>query len=130
MVVLLGKEQADDDHKKEYCEKQLDFAEDKMKELGHTIADLDTQIADLGESIKTVTEEIKALNDGITALDKSVAAATEQRKNENQEFTEMMAANTAAVQLIEFAKNRMNKFYNPKLYKPPPKRELTEEERI
>merc|ERR1719301_233573 len=34
------------------------------------------------------------------------------------------------MQLIEFAKNRMNKFYNPKLYKPPPKRELTEEERI
>merc|ERR1719316_73560 len=28
------------------------------------------------------------------------------------------------------AKNRMNKFYNPKLYKPPPKRELSEEERI
>merc|ERR1719326_11450 len=24
----------------------------------------------------------------------------------------------------------MNKFYNPKLYKPPPKRELSEEERI
>merc|ERR1719359_1530393 len=24
----------------------------------------------------------------------------------------------------------MNKFYNPKLYKPPPKRELTEEERV
>merc|ERR1719262_54071 len=34
------------------------------------------------------------------------------------------------MKLIEFAKNRMNKFYNPKLYKPPPKRELTEEERI
>merc|ERR1740138_1883972 len=29
-----------------------------------------------------------------------------------------------------FAKNRLNKFYNPKLYKPPPKRVLTEEERI
>merc|ERR550514_1595689 len=27
-------------------------------------------------------------------------------------------------------KNRLNKFYNPKMYKPPPKRELTEEERI
>merc|ERR1719161_1986739 len=34
------------------------------------------------------------------------------------------------MKLIEIAKNRMNKFYNPKLYKPPPKRELTEEERI
>merc|ERR1719267_102538 len=41
-----------------------------------------------------------------------------------------MAANTAAKELIEFAKNRMNKFYNPGQYKPPPKRELSEEERI
>merc|ERR1719453_1800078 len=28
------------------------------------------------------------------------------------------------------AKNRMNKFYNPSMYKAPPKRELTEEERV
>merc|ERR1719262_1162000 len=41
-----------------------------------------------------------------------------------------MASNNAAIQLIEMVKNRMNKFYNPKMYKPPPKRELTEEERI
>merc|ERR1719482_1167671 len=27
------------------------------------------------------------------------------------------------------AKNRLNKFYNPSLYKPPPKRELSEEDR-
>merc|ERR1719380_530422 len=117
MVVLLGKEQADDDHKKEYCEKQLDFTEDKTKELGHAIADLDTQIADLGETIKTVTEEIKALNDGIKALDTSVAEATEQRKDENKEYTELMASDAAAKELLGFAKNRLNKFYNPKLYK-------------
>merc|ERR1719502_2111677 len=36
----------------------------------------------------------------------------------------------AAKDLLAFAKNRLNKFYNPKLYKAPPKRELTEEERI
>merc|ERR1712086_585645 len=41
-----------------------------------------------------------------------------------------MASNTAAKELIEFAKNRMQKFYNPSMYKAPPKRELTEEERI
>merc|ERR1719337_845709 len=41
-----------------------------------------------------------------------------------------MAANTAAKDLIGMVKNRLNKFYNPKMYKPPPKRELTEEERI
>merc|ERR1712161_113032 len=32
--------------------------------------------------------------------------------------------------LLKFAKNRLNKFYNPKLYKAPPKRELTGQERL
>merc|ERR1719506_1065595 len=80
--------------------------------------------------IGTLTLEIEALAAGIHELDKDVAEATEQRKEEHEEFTATLAANNAAMQLIEFAKNRMNKFYNPKLYKPPPKRELTEEERI
>merc|ERR1719277_1428452 len=41
-----------------------------------------------------------------------------------------MASDTAAKELLGFAKNRLNKFYNPKLYKPPPKVELSAEERI
>ena len=63
------------------------------------------------------------LRDGITELDKSVLDATETRKEENQEFTEVMATNTAAKEILEFAKNRLNKFYNPKQYKAPPKQE-------
>merc|ERR1719420_2031810 len=59
-----------------------------------------------------------------------VAEATEQRKEENEDFTELMAQDSAAKEVILFAKNRLNKFYNPKLYTPPPKRELTEEERM
>ena len=39
-----------------------------------------------------------------------------------------LAANNAAVELLGMAKNRMNKFYNSKMYKA--KRELSEEERI
>merc|ERR1712087_800245 len=46
------------------------------------------------------------------------------------EYTETLAANNAAVDLLKFAMNRLNKFYNPKLYKPPPKRELSEDEQI
>merc|ERR1719213_632670 len=41
-----------------------------------------------------------------------------------------MANDAAAKELLGFARNRLNKFYNPKLYKPPPKRELTEEQLI
>merc|ERR1719399_2472294 len=77
-----------------------------------------------------LSDEIKALEEGIVALDKSVAEATEQRKEENEEFTELMANDAAAKELLGFAKNRLNKFYNPKLYKPPPKRVLSEEDSI
>merc|ERR1719480_211962 len=82
------------------------------------------------DAIATLTEEIAALEASIKALDKAVAEATEQRKQENSEFKELMASDPAAKEDLGWAKNRLNKFYNPKLYKAPPKRELTREERI
>merc|ERR1711957_168982 len=75
-------------------------------------------------------KEIEALTEGIEDLDKQVTEATEQRKEENVEFTETLAANSAAVEILGFAKNRLNKFYNPTQYKAPPKRERSEEEKI
>merc|ERR1719207_364043 len=121
MVANLHKEQEDDDAKKEYCLKSFDEADDKKKGLENSIADLDTAIADAEEAITTLKTEIEALSDGIKALDKSVEEATEQRKEENEDFKALMAADTACKELIGFAKNRLQKFYNPKLYKPPPK---------
>jgi len=130
MVSVLLKEQQDDSDKKEYCETALDAADDKKKGLEHSIANLEKSIATEKELIATLAAEIKALEDSIVALDKSVAEATAQRKDENAEFTELMANDAAAKELLGFAKNRLNKFYNPKLYKPPPKRVLSEEDRI
>merc|ERR1712232_297823 len=49
---------------------------------------------------------------------------------ENTEYVATLAANKAAVDLLGFAKNRLAKFYNHKLYKAPPKRELSAEDRI
>merc|ERR1719356_2062373 len=130
MVVVLKAEQQDDDDKKEYCEAQFDTSDDKKKSLERSVANLEKAIAKGKEGIKALTEEIKALSDGIVALDKSVAEATEQRKEENEDFTELMANDAAAKELLGFAKNRLNKFYNPKLYKAPPKRALSEEDQL
>merc|ERR1719352_1900911 len=104
--------------------------EDKVKELELHVSDLSKAIADAKEGVATLAEEIEALGDGIKALDKSVAEATEQRKEEHAESVETLTSDNAAKELIGFAKNRLNKFYNPKMYKPAPKRELSEEERI
>merc|ERR1719207_145023 len=130
MVVLLGKEQVEDDNKKVYCEAEFDKADDKKKELEWAIEDLGKAIDDINEQLDTVKAEIKALEDGIVKLDREVAGATEQRKEEHADFEAMRASNTAVIKIIGVAKNRLNKFYNPKLYKPPPKKELSEEERI
>merc|ERR1719168_557864 len=130
MVATLKTEQADDDHKKEYCATQLDLADDKKKSLEHSVADIDTAIADAKEAIATTKSDIDALQKSIKALDKSVSDATEQRKEEHADYTELMANDSAAKELLGFAKNRLNKFYNPKLYKAAPKRELSEEESI
>merc|ERR550534_2200019 len=80
--------------------------------------------------IETLTEEIASLVEGIKALDKSVAEATENRKAENAAYKELMAADTAAEQLLSMAANRLAKFYTPKLYVAPPKQELSAEQRI
>jgi len=117
MVGLLGEEQLDDDHKKEYCEKQFDFADDKKKGLERTISQLESSIGSAKEGIATLTDEIAALTEGIVALDKQVADATEQRKEENSDYQTLMQQNAAAKDIMAFAKNRLNKFYNPKLYK-------------
>merc|ERR1719284_540328 len=130
MVALLGKEQADDDSKKEMCEMQIDKAEDDMKVLDTSISDLEKSIAEGKENIVTLTDEIAALTDGLKQLDKDVAEQMDMRKEEHDDYVNALAANNAARDLILFAKNRMQKFYNPKLYKAPPKRELSEEERI
>jgi len=124
LVVELKAEQAIDTDKKAWCEAEFDKAEDKKKGLELDISDLEKAIADAEESIATFASEIKALTEGIKDLDKSVAEATSTRKEEHDEYVETLAANNAAKDLLAFAKNRLNKFYNPKMYVAPPKREL------
>merc|ERR1719512_286933 len=130
LVQLLGKEQTEDDDKKEYCALQFDAAEDKKKAWDRSVAGEEASIAGAKETVATLTQEIAALEAGIRALDKSVADATAQRKDEHAEFQDLVASDTAAQEVLSFAKNRLNKFYNPKLYKPPPQAAQSDAERI
>jgi len=130
LVATLKQEQLDDEHKKEYCEAQFDQADDKKKGLERDVSDANKAIEVAKERIATLTEEIAALTAGVKALDKAVADATEQRKEENAEYKDLIASDTTAKEILGFAKNRLNKFYSPKLYKPPAKKELSAEDRI
>jgi len=130
MVALLGREQVDDGSKKAYCEKEFDESEDEQKALERSLKLLGTAIEKNKGAIATLTEEIAALTKAIKDTDTAVAEATAQRKAEHEDYKSDLSANTAAKEIIKLAKNRMNKFYNPKLYKAPPKEELSAEGRI
>merc|ERR550517_626898 len=87
----------------------------KKKSLERAEKDAENAIAKAKEAIETLTDEIEALEKGIKELDKSVVDATEQRQEENQEFKDLMAADTKAKEILKFARQRLNQFYNPKL---------------
>merc|ERR1719316_1769189 len=130
MVVLLGKQQKDDDTSKAFCEDEFEKAADEEAAAKTKLASEDAALAEATDAIGVLMEEISGLTASIAALDKAVADATEQRKEEHADYVAMMQMNSAAMALVEKAKNRMQKFYNPTLYKAPPKKEMSMEDKI
>jgi len=130
MVVILGKQQKDDEKHKEWCEDEFDKNEDEIKAVKTKLGEADAALAEMNDEIGQLMEEISTLTKEVSALDAAVAEATDQRKSEHQEYVEFVQMNAAALGLVEKAKNRLQKFYNPTLYKAPPKTEKTMEEKI
>merc|ERR1719178_551185 len=130
MTKVLGKEQTDDDTQKKFCDDDLAKSEAEKASTEDAIASSEAAIEEMTASSESLAEEIATLQSEVKALDKAVAEATEQRKEEHGEFLTFQTENSAAVQLIEKAKNRLFKFYRPNLHKEEARRELTEEERI
>eukprot|EP00928_Gymnodinium_smaydae_P089899 TRINITY_DN73784_c0_g1_i1.p1 TRINITY_DN73784_c0_g1~~TRINITY_DN73784_c0_g1_i1.p1 ORF type:complete len:776 (-),score=221.93 TRINITY_DN73784_c0_g1_i1:53-2380(-) len=130
LVGILKVEQKDDDTKRDFCNKEIDKVEDEKKSFDRAVADRLTVIAQAEDSLKGLEVEIQALANGIRQLDTKVKEQTEQRKAEHEEHKELIASNSAAKSLLEVAKNRLMKFYNPRLSKEAPKRQLSEEDSI
>jgi len=117
LVKLLGEEQKEDDVKQDFCNGEIDKTEDELKSQTRAISDTETVIAETKDSLEQVIRDIAGLSAGIKELDKQVEEATQTRKLENQASVEQLATNNAAKQLLDLAKKRLNKFYNPKMYK-------------
>eukprot|EP00933_Yihiella_yeosuensis_P062970 TRINITY_DN65_c0_g1_i2.p1 TRINITY_DN65_c0_g1~~TRINITY_DN65_c0_g1_i2.p1 ORF type:complete len:736 (-),score=292.40 TRINITY_DN65_c0_g1_i2:65-2167(-) len=116
MIVLMKKEQVDDDKKKEYCNDEFDANADKTKDIKKKIEETASSIEIAQGQMEKLDDEVAAINEGVKALDKSVADAGENRKEEHEEYQELVSGNTAAIKLLGMAKNRLNKFYNPSMF--------------
>lgn len=111
LVDELKKGQDDDDTKRVYCGEEFDKAEDESKSLERSISDTEARISDETETLSSVAEDLALLDEHIKTLDKETAEATEQRKKEHDAYVEQMAENAGAKQLLELARNRLQKFY-------------------
>lgn len=121
MVVLLKKEAKDDLDVRDNCTVSFNETAAGKKETQRAIDGLQADIEKLDGVIEAEKAVIAKNVDEIATAEKSMADATAQRTNENGEFVVTMRMNTEAITLIEKAKNKLNKFYNPDLYKNPPK---------
>jgi len=130
MVDVLGKEQADDDAQKDFCEKEFEKSEAEKKATEDSIATSAASIEEMSAESESLAAEVANLQAEIKALDKAVAEATAQRQEEHAEFLTVQTENNAALQLIDAAKNRLFKFYRPNLHKEEARRELTEQEEL
>merc|ERR1719379_2031278 len=119
MNEVLEGEQVQDDKQDVWCLAELDKAKEEAKGTEADVEDVKAGIEEQRDAIETTAGEIEELKKGLEELDKDVAEATETRKDEHAEYVDTAASNQAAVELLGMAKNRLNKFYNPTLYKAP-----------
>jgi len=130
MIVVLKSEMEADEKKKMWCTEELEKSEAERTRKQEVLDQATAAISQTEDEISGVSDEIKTLETEIVDIDKEVAGSTEQRKKEHAEYTENGQMTEVAVSLVEKAKNRLQKFYNPTLYKAPPKKEATMEEKI
>jgi hypothetical protein len=130
MIAILTKDNADDLTQKDFCIAELTKTEAEKASTDDKLGSLASSIEEMTDSADQMAEKIKSLQEGIASLDKDVSEATEMRKKEHEEFGANLQLSEIAEQLIGKAKNRLQKFYNPTLYKAPPKKEMTMEEKI
>merc|ERR1719353_1764527 len=117
MQAVLKEEQASDDAQKSFCDKDISKTDKEQKDTEEEIASSAALIEECQEASAQTADEIALLQKEIKELDLAVAEATEQRKEEHGEYIQFMEENNAALQLLEKAKNKLNKFYRPTQYK-------------
>jgi len=113
MVAVLHDEDVGDEHKRNWCTNETETAYEIQAEKKETIEKTTTTITEEEDMLATTIAEIQALKDKIAATDKMVHEATEERKNEHQEFVDAFATSATALRLIDKAITRLEKFYSP-----------------
>lgn len=117
LVADLRREQKGDQTKKVYCTGSLASTHSKKKNLAHVLQSGSFSIRDLQAQIAQRTEDRHESQAQIRDLDAATDDLTKQRQREHAEHVKVLADDTAAMEVLRTAVNRLQKFYNPEVYR-------------
>eukprot|EP00419_Tripos_fusus_P048778 CAMPEP_0172824022 /NCGR_PEP_ID=MMETSP1075-20121228/17723_1 /TAXON_ID=2916 /ORGANISM="Ceratium fusus, Strain PA161109" /LENGTH=690 /DNA_ID=CAMNT_0013665243 /DNA_START=13 /DNA_END=2085 /DNA_ORIENTATION=+ len=117
LVSNLEEEQKQDARKKVFCKNEIRKAEAEMKQNKRGIVAKEAVVDDTAADLEDLSVGLKELASSMKALDQEVAKATRERKAENVKYSEELASNNVAANLLETAISKLDKFFSKRRYK-------------
>ncbi|CAK9043306.1 unnamed protein product [Durusdinium trenchii] len=108
---VLDKEQESDEERHRYCETKLREANAAKSNKEREFEDATSILATFQNEHDTVLGEIKTLEEHMKELDAQVAKTTAARQAERAAFEKSRDTNNAALELLEVAEKRLQRFY-------------------
>jgi len=112
MVVDLEQQQKDEVKKNDYCKTTIQQNEMTTAKKQNSKVDLEAKIGSLETKIKALQEGIANAQKQMTQSQVNMQRATEDRKAENMEYQKTVADQTAVIEVLHKALNRLAKFYD------------------
>eukprot|EP00403_Amphidinium_massartii_P036929 CAMPEP_0178442766 /NCGR_PEP_ID=MMETSP0689_2-20121128/38400_1 /TAXON_ID=160604 /ORGANISM="Amphidinium massartii, Strain CS-259" /LENGTH=727 /DNA_ID=CAMNT_0020066455 /DNA_START=15 /DNA_END=2195 /DNA_ORIENTATION=+ len=111
MIAELVQQQKDEDAKKDFCVKEIDSAEDSIKESTAEKGRLEDKKLELENTIKALESDLDTLKTEISDLQVSLKQASEDRKAENLVFQQSVSDQRATAQILKKALARLEQYY-------------------
>jgi len=112
MIVMLKVQQEDEVKKNDYCKAELQENEMTTAKQTDYKASLESKAAKLANALATLEEDIAAAKAQIAQLQVELQRASEDRITENLDFQKTVADQTATVEVLKMALERLAAFYN------------------
>lgn len=111
LVGLLTKEASEDEDKKDSCEKEMGEAQFRKARLAKQVGPIRAELDEINSDIEEMTNNIDEMNDAIKTLDETVNNAKLDRQQENAQYVKEAAADSAALDLLQVARQRLHSYY-------------------
>jgi len=112
MIAMLKVEEADEVKKNDWCGAELQSNDMDTAKTETRKSDLESKEADLDSAIKTLESDLESAAKQISELQLNLQRANEDRQKENLDFQQTVADQTATVEILKKALDKLATYYD------------------